>query len=55
MLVIGVYTVSRYILALGLMVGVSLASACLLWSRVGVFSLVFYPDGDPDFKVILIF
>lgn len=53
MLVNDVYTVSRYILALALMVGVSLASACVPWSLVGVFSLVFYPDEIQTLKPYL--
>lgn len=53
MLVNGVYTASRYILALALMEGVSLASACVPWSLVGVFSLVFYPDETQTLKPYL--
>lgn len=53
MLVHGVYTASRYILALALMVGVSLASACVSWSLIGVFSLVFYPDETQTLKPYL--
>lgn len=53
MLVNDVYTVSRYILALALMVGVSLASASVPWSLVGVFSLVFYPDEIQTLKPYL--